>query len=62
MTHSSDFIDVEPSNGNVWKMLLGAIDDRFDTDDPLETEADSQRGIKKDDTGLISSIQVDNWM
>jgi hypothetical protein len=28
-----DIVDTEPvENGNVWKMLLGAIDKRFDAD------------------------------
>jgi tetratricopeptide (TPR) repeat protein len=30
-----DIVDVEPSNGNVWKMLLGAISDAYDFDDPV---------------------------
>jgi hypothetical protein len=30
---SRDIIDTEPAeNGNVWKMLLGAIDSQFDAD------------------------------
>jgi len=31
---SRDIVDTEPvENGNVWKMLLGAIDQRFDADE-----------------------------
>ncbi|KAL9131378.1 MAG: hypothetical protein Q9175_006779 [Cornicularia normoerica] len=30
---SMDIVDTEPSNGNVWKMLLGAVNDWFDDDD-----------------------------
>lgn len=29
-----DLVDTEPWNGNVWKMLLGAINEKFD-DDPI---------------------------
>ncbi len=27
-----DVVDTEPSNGNVWKMLLGAVNEWFDDD------------------------------
>jgi hypothetical protein len=30
LTSFSDIVDTEPWNGNVWKMLLGAINDSFD--------------------------------
>jgi hypothetical protein len=30
LTVNSDIVDTTPSNGNVWKMLLGAIDPAFD--------------------------------
>jgi hypothetical protein len=31
ISHASrDIVDAEPLNGNVWKMLLGAIDKWFD--------------------------------
>lgn len=32
---TSDIVDVEPSTGNVWKMLLGSISPTFD-DDPKQ--------------------------
>jgi hypothetical protein len=32
-----DIVDTEPiQDGNIWKMLLGAINPRFDADDNLE--------------------------
>jgi hypothetical protein len=30
LTSTSDIVDTTPSDGNVWKMLLGAIDKNFD--------------------------------
>ncbi|KAL1635093.1 hypothetical protein SLS56_001845 [Neofusicoccum ribis] len=38
-----DIIDTEPHNGNVWKMLLGAINTWFDDDDG-ETRVDNGEG------------------
>lgn len=35
-----DVIDTEPADGNVWKMLLGAINDLFDDDDPDKDSAE----------------------
>ena len=31
-----DIVDTEPANGNVWKMLLGAIMEWFDNDAPMD--------------------------
>lgn len=36
LTWSRDVVDTEPANGNVWKMLHGAINSLFD-DDPADT-------------------------
>jgi len=33
LTACRDIVDTEPSTGDVWKMLLGAINPRFDDDD-----------------------------
>ncbi|KAK4894202.1 hypothetical protein LTR27_007570 [Elasticomyces elasticus] len=33
MNWGLDIVDTEPSQGNIWKMLLGAIDEAFDDDD-----------------------------
>jgi len=30
-------VDTEPSNGNVWKMLLGAINPTFDNDSNIQS-------------------------
>jgi len=32
-----DIVDHTPSNGNLWKMILGAIDEDFD-DDPDDSQ------------------------
>ena len=34
---SRDIVDTEPSNGNVWKMLLGAINPTFDNDSNIQS-------------------------
>lgn len=36
LTYHRDIVDHERSNGNVWKMILGAIDPDFDDDDDDE--------------------------
>ena len=36
LLRTRDVIDTEPSNGNVWKMLLGAVNKWFDGD-PVHT-------------------------
>lgn len=37
-------MDTEPSNGNVWKMLLGAIDQYFDSSGDEDNNEDSDEG------------------
>lgn len=35
----SDIVDNEPSNGNVWKMLLGSISEHWDNDNSLHKDS-----------------------
>ncbi len=44
----SDIVDTEPSDGNVWKMLLGATDRWFD-DDEIEVEDDDEDDDEDED-------------
>ena len=43
---SRDVVDTEPSNGNVWKMLRGAVDAWFDAD-PLTITNRAPSGIAR---------------
>ena len=40
-------IDTTPANGNVWKMLLGAVNDTFD-DDPDDEDNENATEIQKE--------------
>lgn len=40
--HSRDIIDTTPADGNVWKMLLGAVNDWFDDDHDRYTNGDNR--------------------
>jgi len=54
-----DIVDTEPSNGNVWKMLLGAIDPYWDR---LSEDASSDNApleLKKDSWTSVPTASVD---
>ncbi|KAH7409344.1 kinase-like domain-containing protein [Cadophora sp. MPI-SDFR-AT-0126] len=44
-----DIVDTEPSNGNVWKMLLGSIDPYFDNSDDDDDDDDDDDENDYDD-------------
>ena len=48
---SRDVIDAEPWNGNIWKMLHGAINPWFDAD-----EVDSTTASNRLSSGVVSAI------
>ncbi|KAL0261744.1 hypothetical protein SLS55_003174 [Diplodia seriata] len=54
--HYSDIVDVEPCDGNVWKMLLGSIPDYLD-DDPVYhgTTSSPRYHIRNSQTLQVSS-------
>lgn len=49
-----DIVDTTPSTGNVWKMLLGAINATYDGDEDFPDDFDDDKRFSK--TGALTAM------
>jgi hypothetical protein len=55
LTHNSDIVDTEPSDGDIYQMLLGSIDDQYDErNDPLSSAEGSPEMTAATLPGLLT--------